>query len=98
MKEKETNAVMCEKRDKFDLCPVKSFQLYFSKLNPESDSLFQCRKIYANVKDAVWYDKIPMDHNKIGRMMKEIRKKSWTSWISTMYRNHCIRATTTTVL
>ena len=41
MKEKEKSAVMYEKCEKPDLCPVKSFDLYFSKLNPLCDSLFQ---------------------------------------------------------
>ena len=95
MKEKEKSAVMYEKCEKPDLCPVKSFELYFSKLNPLCDSLFQRPKKYANVKDAVWYDNMPLGHNKIGGMMKEIGQKAG---LSTIYTNHCIRATTTTVL
>ena len=56
MKEKEEGAVMYEKCEKPDLCPVKSFELYFSKLNPLCDSLFQRPKKYANMKDAEWHD------------------------------------------
>ena len=65
------------------------------KLNPLCDSLFRRPKKYANVKDTVWYDNMPLGHNKIGGMMKEISKKTG---LSTIYTNHCIRATTTTVL
>ena len=85
---------MYEKCEKPDLCPVRSFELYFSKMNPLCDSLFQRPKKYANVKDAVWYDNMPLGHNKIGGM-KEISQKAG---LSTIYTNHCIRATTTTVL
>ena len=41
MKEKEKSAVMYERCEKLDLCPVRSFELYLSKLNPLCDSLFQ---------------------------------------------------------
>ena len=76
------------------LGPVKSFELYFSKLNPLSDSISASKK-YASVKYAVWYDYMPLGHNKIGGMMKEISQKAGQS---TIYTNHCIRVTTVTVL
>ena len=91
-KETEKNAVMYEQPGD-ERCPVKSFELYISKLNPKCDSLFQRPAKCYDGKS--WYDNMPLGHNKIGDMMKNISKDAH---LSKTYTNHCVRATVSTAL
>ena len=93
-KEIEKSAVMYEQPENLDQCPIKTFKLYLTKLNPKCPALFQRPlKNFAN-KD-IWYDNAPLGHNIIGEMMKRI---STDAGLSKTYTNHCIRTTTSTVL
>ena len=79
-----------------DHCPVKSFKLYMSFLNPACDSFFQHPK--ASVSDdysGPWYDAQGLGINTLGSMMKNI---SLDAELSHVYTNHCIRTTSVTIL
>ena len=75
-------------------CPVNSYKLYLSKLNPQCDALFQYPKPNYS-SDGVWYNNKPVGKNSIAEMMKKI---SVAAGLSKVYTNHCIRATSITVL
>ena len=75
------------------LDPVKSFELYISKLHPNCNDFFQLPK--ADPSDEIWYYGRPVGANKIGTFMQEISK---ASGLSRIYTNHCVRATAVTVL
>ena len=76
------------------MCPVRSFELYMSKLNPNINALFQRAKKNPN-KDGPWYDASPVGANTISKFMKEMSKNAD---LSILYSNHSIRATTITML
>ena len=80
-----------------ELCPVKSFQLYLSKLHPELDSLWQRPKeaVPTDSTDNVWYCKVPVGKNTLGNFMKNISR---AAGLSKEYTNHSIRATAVTLL
>lgn len=78
-----------------ELCPVQSLTLYLSKRNSKNDAF--CQRPLTNVDQScdVWYYNAPMGHNTLGCMMSTISK---ASGLSRNYTNHCVRATTATVL
>ena len=77
-------------------CPIKSLHLYLSKLHPECDSFFQRPRSGDKVVDEdIWYFNKTVGVNTLGEKMKKISEKAELSQI---YTNHCIRATTSTVL
>ncbi|XP_061191067.1 uncharacterized protein LOC133198896 [Saccostrea echinata] len=76
-------------------CPVSSLEKYLGKLNPNCESFWQRPKRHINDSDAVWYDNSPVGHNTLGNFMKTISMKAE---LSTLYTNHCIRATCITSL
>jgi hypothetical protein len=93
-RETEKNASMYAQPKDPERCPVKSYELYLSKLNPKCEALFQKPK--KNFKlSHIWYDNVPLGHNTLGDMMKCI---SIDAQLSQTYTNHCIRATTSTAL
>ena len=78
------------------LCPVRSFELYVQKLNPNCESFWQRPK--ASVKfpdDNIWYDNMQVGKNSLAEKMKKI---STEANCSRVYTNHCLRATTVTTL
>ena len=75
-------------------CPVNSYKLYLSKLNPQCDAQFKYPKPNYS-SDGVWYNNKPVGKNSIVEMMKKI---SVAAGLSKVYTNHCIRATSITVL
>jgi hypothetical protein len=77
-----------------DMCPVQSFDLYISKLNEKCDAFLQ-RPAKNYEGRTTWYDNAPVGKNKIAEFMKEISRKSGAS---RLYTNHCIKASTATVL
>ena len=77
------------------LCPVVSFQKYLDKLNPLQVAFFQRPKSLACSEDDHWYENKPLGVNTIANMMKTISKEAK---LSQVYTNHCLRATTATVL
>ena len=94
LKEKEKCACMYEQPNS-EHCPVKSFELYVSKLHPACDALFQKPWGNARPNDEIWYCNVPVGYNTLGNIMKTI---STRAQLSQVYTNHCIRATCTTVL
>ena len=77
-----------------DTCPVNSLALYLSKLNPNSDAFLQIPKKNIPQSEDIWYPGV-LGKNTNTNMMKTISKKAG---LTEDYTNHCIRATTSTVL
>ena len=76
------------------LCPVRSFERYLALLNKGSNILFQYPMRQTN-DDSCWYCARPLGHNALGSMMSVI---STAAGLSQKYTNHCLRATSVTVL
>lgn len=74
-------------------CPVRSFVKYLRRLNPNCNKLFQ--KVRKEPVDRVYYDNVPLGHNRLGSFMPELSK---AAKLSQMYTNHSLRATTVHVL
>jgi len=79
------------------VCPVKLYELYISKLNPDQICLWQRPKSKDNFKetDGVWYCNAPLGKNTLGTLMSSISKELK---LSKVYTNHCIRATAMSLL
>ena len=75
-------------------CPVKSFKKYISVLNPKIEYLFQ-RPKPSTPFCGPWFDAQVLGKNSLGNFMKQI---SIDANLSIVYTNHCIRATSVTVL
>ena len=78
-----------------DLCPVKLFQLYISKLNPKCDNLWQKPKVNVKYTDEIWYDNVPIGQHLLDNFMIKL---SESAHLSKIYTNHCIRSTCITNL
>ncbi len=89
----DENGIFEQKGD--PLCPVRSFKLYLSKLNPANDKFFQRPRAKVSENDDCWYTKQVVGRNSIGEFMKVISKEAG---LSKIYTNHCIRKTTITAL
>ena len=76
-------------------CPVVSFKLYLSHLNPLNDFLFQRPKRNASISEDVWYDNMVVGERTLGEKMKSILREAK---LSKCYTNHSIRATAVTIL
>ena len=78
------------------LCPVRSFQMYLSKLHPKCDSLWQrpCKKEHCSDAD-IWYYNKTIGQNTIAGFMSNL---SHAADLSCIYTNHSIRVSTTTFL
>ena len=77
------------------LCPVKSFEKYLSKLNPDNEALFQKPLSKYHKDGAVWYGKTPIGVNQLYDFMPRL---SAEAGLSKRYTNHCIRAMVATNL
>ena len=77
------------------LCPVKCFELYLSKLNPNIECLWQRPKETISNDDPVWYCMAPLGKNTLKTFIKTISKNAN---LSQEYTNHSIRATAVTLL
>ena len=80
-------------------CPVKLISKYLAHLNPQSSNLFQkprspC-KSFNPVKDEVWYCAVPLGHNSLENMLRNMTSRAG---IQPYLTTHSIRATTVTVL
>ena len=79
-----------------DSCPVASLRLYLSKLDPKNPCFFQHVSTRKSVmSEQYWYNGKRVGVNSIGALMRNISKDAKLSQI---YTNHCIRATSVTVL
>ena len=78
-------------------CPVKTFELYLSKLNPALSRLWQRPRAteHFSHSDEVWYCNVPLGKNTLGTFMSSITKELK---LSQKYTNHCIRATAVSLL
>ena len=77
-------------------CPVSAFKLYLQKLNPKCDAFFQRPLVKKQTEEnALWYANAPLGEKTLSKMMTEISK---AANLSRVYTNHCVRATTCTVL
>jgi hypothetical protein len=77
------------------MCPVRSFETYIASLDTNSNILFQVPIRNANISLGQSYLPKPIGARTLGDMMARISRKAGTS---VMYTNHCLRATTVTVL
>lgn len=76
-------------------CPVKALKLYLRKRNPASDHFFQQGRAKIAVDDEMWYTSRPVGERTLNEMMKNISKDAE---LIKLYTNHCVRATTVSVL
>ena len=81
-------------------CPVKMLKDYLSHLNPTSDALFQRprdgqSKKFNPADDKIWFSSAPLGTTTLDNMMKEMSKRAG---IEPHLPNHCLRATSFTVL
>ena len=77
------------------MCPVSSFEKYFSKRNSKSSALFQHPKSSFCDDDNEWYENKPIGKNMLGSLMAYL---STQAKLSDVYTNNCIRGTTITEL
>ena len=79
-------------------CPVKTIKNYLSHLNPKLDCLFQRPREARSFKpgeDKVWYCNSPLGVKILDSMLKLMSSRSG---IQPHLTNHCLRATSVTVL
>jgi hypothetical protein len=69
-------------------CPVKIIESYLDKLNPNCSSLWQKPKKNVSTSNPLWYDAVPLGHNSLATIMKNI---STFCGLQTIYTNHCLR-------
>ena len=74
---------------------VDIMKLYISKLNGNCQWLFQQCRFRVSPTDDTWFKNEPLGVNTLGQLMKTI---SQAAGLSKLYTNHCVRATTITVL
>ena len=77
-----------------EYCPVRAYKLYISKLNPKQSALFQRPKEFTP-SSGPWYDNMVLGIKSLQILMKRISKAAKPS---KLYTNHCIRATSITIL
>ena len=79
-------------------CPVAILKKFLSHLNPECQALFQkplTGSKFVAMKSEIWYSAVPLGHNTLDSMMKNMCLRAG---ISTPFTNHSVRATTVSVL
>lgn len=77
-------------------CPVNSFLVYLSKLNPSCKFFFQRPKPKENATErSPWYDNQVLGVKSLETMMRNISKDAN---LTSIYTNHCIRVTCITLL
>ena len=77
------------------MCPVKTYELYISRLNNENNYLWQQSKVRVTWEDTEWYTNEPQSKNKIRGLMTLLSKEAK---LDKHYMNHCVRATCVTLL
>ena len=78
------------------LCPFDSFLKYLSKLHPMCEYFFQRPKCPRDVNHSnIWYENIVVGKNSLGTKMKTLSKEAG---LSREYTNHCLKATSVTLL
>lgn len=94
-KDQEKRQIMYSQPDDIN-CPIKSLKLYLDKLNPKCEAFFQRPKNKINKEaEEPWFENKCLGIHKLESMMKSISKDAQ---LSEVYTNHCLRATTSTIL
>jgi hypothetical protein len=94
-KDAEKKQILYAQEDS-ELCPIKTLKKYLSKLNPKCQSFFQRPKNLKNPEqEEFWYENKSLGIHTIESFMKTM---SIEAGLSQVYTNHCLRATTSTVL
>jgi hypothetical protein len=94
-KDQEKKQILYAQEDS-EHCPIVSLKKYLSKLNPKCNSLFQRPKTLKKpALEEIWYENKSLGVHSLETMMKSI---STDAKLSQTYTNHCLRATTTTIL
>ncbi|XP_022103492.1 uncharacterized protein LOC110986150 isoform X2 [Acanthaster planci] len=81
--------VMLERRES-PLCPVLSFEVYMSKLNPLSNWLWQRERAANEMTGPVWYTHAPVGKNSLATLIPVLSQELG---LSMSYTNHSIRVT-----
>ena len=76
-------------------CPVTTMLKFKSKLNPSCKWMWQRPKSDVKEDDSVWYPNMPIGKNQLGDFTEVMVEKAGCS---RKYTNHCLRATSCTVL
>ena len=76
-------------------CPLRSFEKYMSKLNPNRENLFQRPLQKFQPNDEIWYADQAVGVNAISGFMARMSKEAQ---LSRRYTNHCVRAYVSTTL
>ena len=76
-------------------CLLHFLKKLIQVFNPGEEALFQRPKRKFCACDELWFDRAPLGVNSLGNMMKEI---SIAANLSQVHTNHCIRATSVTLL
>ena len=76
-------------------CPVVSFELFLSHLNPLNEFICQRPKRNVSTSEDIWYDNVVVGEGALGEKMKNISREAK---LSKCYTNHPIRATAVTIL
>ena len=84
------NEYMPEDSNNPKTCPVGTFELYLSKLNPACDKLWQVPKDIFNQEEGSWYHNRHIGRDTLGKFMANISK---TIPLSMKYTNHSVRLT-----
>ena len=77
-----------------ELCPIKAYNLYKSKLHPLCTAFFQT-PLSVYEAEGKWFKNEPMGKNKLSTIMQRISKKAG---LSEIYTCHSVRASTVTNL
>jgi hypothetical protein len=81
---------MPEDKINSDLCPVRLYELYISKLNPPNNRLWQYPRDANKYGDESWYQNSSMERDKLASFLKVLSQKVP---LSQVYTNHSIRVT-----
>lgn len=82
-------------KSKTGACPLTTLRVYMSKLDPRSNVFFQMPKDYINSQEEAWYYPRPLGKNTLGNMMRTLSEQAG---LAAQYTNHCLRATSISLL
>lgn len=77
------------------MCPVKTYDLYTSRLDPRQNRLWQTPKQGVNWNDELRYSPLPIGKTKCQDLMPNLYLNAG---LSKRYTNHCIRSTVVGIL
>ena len=76
-------------------CPVQSYLMYLSVLNPKQKAIWQKPKASVRKSEKIWYQNMALGEKSLSNFMPEMSKKYG---LSRRYTNHCLRVTSTQTL